>query len=154
METKDRIKKVRKYLGLTQKEFADNLGVSLSAVQRWEMGMRKVDERTIKLISEKFRVSERWLKSGEGEMFDDKHLDIQKKIDEMINVLERKTGKVPRWFELMIRDAASNKDISRIIETITILLEDISEQTAISVKGNVVNNSGNLGNISYKEEKK
>lgn len=154
MELKDRIKEIRKHLGLTQKEFANDLGVSLSAVQQWEMGRRNIDDRTIKLISEKFGISEIWLKSGDGEMLDNKHLDIQKKVDELINILEKKTGRVPKWFELMIKDAVTNKDILRVIETMTILCEEMTGQIPSAVKGNIVNNSGNLGNISYKEEKK
>ena len=35
-----------------------------------EVEKRKVNERLVKLICSSFNVNEKWLKSGEGEMFD------------------------------------------------------------------------------------
>ena len=34
----DRVKAIRFRMGLTQKDFADRLGVSLSSITAWEMG--------------------------------------------------------------------------------------------------------------------
>ena len=64
-----RIKELRKMLGLSQKEFAEKIGKSLRAVQNWEYGQRTPDESTLKLIAKEFNVNEEWLKTGEGEMF-------------------------------------------------------------------------------------
>lgn len=65
----NRIKQVRNLLGITQEEFAKQIGRSRLAIARYETGARTPDDTTIKLISEKFGISERWLKTGEGEMF-------------------------------------------------------------------------------------
>lgn len=64
-----RIKELRKMLGLTQKEFANRIGKSTISIAKWEAGDRTPDESTLKLIAKEFNVNEEWLKSGEGEMF-------------------------------------------------------------------------------------
>lgn len=66
---KDRIKKLRKKLGLSQSSFGEKAGVSLSAVQKWEYGISAPSEAVSLLLCREFGVNEAWLRSGEGEMF-------------------------------------------------------------------------------------
>ena len=66
---KDRIKKLRKKLGLSQSAFGDKAGVSLSAVQKWEYGINTPSEAVSLLLCREFGVNEAWLRSGEGDMF-------------------------------------------------------------------------------------
>lgn len=65
---KDRIRAVRKHFGLTQAGFAEALGVSMSAAQKWDIGDTVPSGTTLKLICDRFGVSETWLRTGEGEM--------------------------------------------------------------------------------------
>lgn len=65
----ERIKQLRKHLGLNQSDFASRLGVSQSAVAAWELGTRNPMDAVIQSICREFNVSERWLRDGEGEMF-------------------------------------------------------------------------------------
>ena len=65
---KDRIKQIRKVTGLSQTKFGERLGVTLSAVQKWEMGLNQPDSSSLKLICDKFGVNETWLRTGSGEM--------------------------------------------------------------------------------------
>lgn len=51
------IKSIRLEKNLTQKEFADELGVTYQAVSKWENGKNVPDIGTMKLISEKFDVN-------------------------------------------------------------------------------------------------
>lgn len=51
MQSSD-IKRVRKNLKLSQKEFGKALGVSLSAVQSWESGSRNMSDTAVKLLKE------------------------------------------------------------------------------------------------------
>ena len=51
------IKSIRLEKNLTQKEFADELGVTYQAVSKWENGKNVPDIGTMKLISEKFNVN-------------------------------------------------------------------------------------------------
>lgn len=69
----ERIKELRQALGLTLKEFGDQIGMSLSGVHVIEIGKANVTDRTINLICRtlwngQYRVSEQWLRTGEGEM--------------------------------------------------------------------------------------
>lgn len=44
------LKNIRKKMKLTQKELADRLGFSLSSVQKWETGVREIDDFTAEEI--------------------------------------------------------------------------------------------------------
>lgn len=65
----ERLKKLRKALGLTQQEFSDKLKVSRSNIATYEVGKNNPAEAVINLICREFNVSETWLRTGEGEMF-------------------------------------------------------------------------------------
>lgn len=66
---KDRIKKIRKDLDLTQQKFADRLGVKRNTVGQWECGINALTDQTITAICREFNVNENWLRDGTGEMF-------------------------------------------------------------------------------------
>lgn len=66
---KERIKKIRKELDLTQQKFADKLGVKRNTIAMYEMGRTFPSEQTIKSICREFNVNEEWLRNGTGEMF-------------------------------------------------------------------------------------
>lgn len=66
---KDRIKKIRKELDLTQQEFADRLKVGRNNIAGYETGKRSPSDAVISLICREFNVNEEWLRTGQGEMF-------------------------------------------------------------------------------------
>lgn len=66
---KDRIKKLRKALDLTQQEFANRLGISRGNVATYETREGSPGSSVISLICREFNVNEAWLRTGEGEMF-------------------------------------------------------------------------------------
>lgn len=66
---KDRIKEIRKSLGLTQQEFADKTGLKRNSVANYEIGRNNPIDPVIKSICREFGVNEMWLRTGEGEMF-------------------------------------------------------------------------------------
>ena len=66
---KDRVKTLRKTLGLTQREFADRIGLKPNTVATYEMGRSIPSDPAINNICKEFRVSEMWLRTGSGEMF-------------------------------------------------------------------------------------
>ena len=74
----ERIKDLRKALGLTLEKFGDALGVTKTAISRLESGERGVTEQMFKSICRDFEVNEEWLRTGEGEMF--KELSRSEKI--------------------------------------------------------------------------
>lgn len=65
---KDRIKKVRKDNGLTQKEFAERLGIKQNTVASYEMGRIGVSDSVRISICREFGINEQWLREGIGEM--------------------------------------------------------------------------------------
>lgn len=65
----ERIKMLRKSLGLSQTEFGEKIGVQRSTITNYELGRRVPLDAVIASICREFNVSETWLRTGEGEMF-------------------------------------------------------------------------------------
>ena len=74
---KDRIKKIRKELDLTQQEFADRIGIKRGGVANYEIGRNDPADSVISLICREFNVNEQWLRDGTGEMFIEQTRDEQ-----------------------------------------------------------------------------
>ena len=66
---KERIKELRRSLGLTQEEFALRLGIKRGALANYEVGRNEPIDAVVALMCREFHVSEGWLRRGEGEMF-------------------------------------------------------------------------------------
>lgn len=65
----DRIRELRKALGLTQQEFADRIGIKRNTVANYETGRNDPVDSVCALIVREFNVNETWLRTGAGEMF-------------------------------------------------------------------------------------
>jgi len=65
----DRIRLLRKTLGLNQGEFAECLAMQSSALSMIEVGENALTEKNVRLICMTFNVNKNWLRTGEGEMF-------------------------------------------------------------------------------------
>ncbi|MCI5919809.1 MAG: helix-turn-helix transcriptional regulator [Roseburia sp.] len=74
----ERIRELRKTLGLTLERFGEALGVGKTAINKIESGQNNVTEQMFKSICREFDVREEWLRTGEGEMF--KELSRSEKI--------------------------------------------------------------------------
>lgn len=66
----ERIKELRKTLGLTQQEFADKIGVKRNTIAQYEIGRNPPIEAVINSICREFHVNGSWLRDGTGEMFE------------------------------------------------------------------------------------
>lgn len=77
MILKDRIKKLRRELDLTQQEFADKIGISRGNIGAYEVGKNAPSDAVISLICTKFNVNENWLRHGNGEMFAELDMEDQ-----------------------------------------------------------------------------
>ena len=64
----ERIKEVRKYFGLSQKEFANSLGISDAAVSKIESGINNPADNTVRLICATYNVNYIWITEGRGDM--------------------------------------------------------------------------------------
>lgn len=67
----ERIKELRKELGLTQTEFAERIGSAQNTITGYETGRRVPSSQVITLIARTFDVNETWLRTGEGAMFNE-----------------------------------------------------------------------------------
>lgn len=66
---KDRIRKLRKTLDMTQAKFGERIGVKGNTVAQYEIGRNEPIPSVINLICNEFGVNEEWLRTGNGEMF-------------------------------------------------------------------------------------
>ena len=66
-----RLKLLRKTLKKTQHEFGILCGKSRDVISTYEIGRVIPDDTFIKFICMKFNVNEKWLRTGEGDMFTD-----------------------------------------------------------------------------------
>ncbi len=82
----ERLKYLRKTLGLSQEEFGKRIGKSLRTIQYWEAGTVHIPDTALKLISSTFGVSYEWLKEGKGEMWERKVLvkELKEKTEELL----------------------------------------------------------------------
>jgi len=66
----ERIKMVRTSVGLSQVKFAKRMAISSSYLAEIELNNKAASERIIRLLVSEFNVSDIWIRTGEGEMFD------------------------------------------------------------------------------------
>jgi len=66
----ERIKYFRESSGMTAKEFGARIGIGNSSVSKIEKGVNGTTDQTIKSICREFHVREGWLRTGEGEMYE------------------------------------------------------------------------------------
>lgn len=69
MEQGQRVKAVRKELGMTLDAFGKRVGVTKTAISNIENGARCLTDQMLLSICREFGVNETWLRSGEGDMF-------------------------------------------------------------------------------------
>ena len=73
----ERIKQIRKESGLTQSQFAEQIGLKQNSIALLESGKRMPSDQTILSICREFRVQQEWLRTGEGEPFRAPEVDAQ-----------------------------------------------------------------------------
>ena len=80
----ERVKEIRKTLGLTLDKFGEKLGVGKTAISKIEKGENNLTEQMTKAICREFSVDYIFLTTGEGEMFVDSDDDFIEKIDRIM----------------------------------------------------------------------
>ena len=101
----ERIKKLRKSLGLTQQEFSDRIKVKRNTVATYEMGRSMPSDAAISLICREFNVNETWLRTGDGEMFKPVNRD-QEIADFMADILKGEPDFRTKMISVMARLSA------------------------------------------------
>lgn len=80
-----RIRELRTILGLSQKVFAEKIGLKQNAVSYMEKPFSTVTEQNIKAICSQFSVREEWLRNGIGEVF----AESQKRQKEFFDIFDK-----------------------------------------------------------------
>lgn len=80
----ERVKEVRKSLGLTLDKFGERIGIKKSGLSSIENGKSNLTDANIKAICREFGVDYIWLTTGDGNMFVDSDDDFIEKIDRIM----------------------------------------------------------------------
>lgn len=66
----ERLKELRKFFGLKQRQLAERLGVTIGLVGNWEAGSQPISKPRIYQICKEFGVRRVWLEDGKGGMLE------------------------------------------------------------------------------------
>ena len=110
----ERIKELRKVLGLTLDKFGGRLGVGKSAISKIERGENGVTDQLFKSICREFNINETWLREGTGEMFASMETEYHTMID---RVMKGERENVKNVFKTFVTFDESDWDaLDRMIE--------------------------------------
>lgn len=114
----ERVKEVRKALGLTLDKFGEKVGVKKQTVSRIENGVNNVTDQMVLSICREFNVNYDFLMNGEGEMFDDlpqtvlDELCVQYNLDDLDRTLVEMYLEMPE----QVRDYLKQEIRKRFLE--------------------------------------
>ena len=125
-EFKDRLRELRKAVGLSQTKFGEKVGVGLGVIRNLEDGLTSPSTAFLDLICRTYGCSIIWLETGEGEMFREMSADeqiadfvggilsdrgdqFQKKVIQILSSLDDEGWKALNDF-LKALDRAKNKE--------------------------------------------
>lgn len=103
----ERIKAVRKYFHLTMKEFGAKIGIKNSSVSLLESGKNSPSDRTVLAICREFNVNETWLRTGDGDMFDQDQSSILSRLADEYKLTAREQSALAAFLELSESDRAA-----------------------------------------------
>lgn len=111
-----RLKQIRKHFHLTQEDFADRLGIKRSAISNYEIGRNEPIDAVVSLICREFNVNERWLRTGEGEMFDQREENAVERLCVELHASELESRIVRAYFSIdpRIREAFMQQLIQKM----------------------------------------
>lgn len=100
----ERIKQIRKESGLTQSQFAEQIGLRQNSIALLESGKRMPSDQTILSICREFRVQQEWLRTGEGEMFRKQTPKSQRIMDFAASIARNDDEEFRKRFVAMLAD--------------------------------------------------
>lgn len=121
---KDRIKKVRKALKLSQADFGQKVGVKGNTIGNYELGLRAPSDAVIFSICREFGVSEEWLRTGAGG--DDAMFIKVSKDEEMDFILGQISGSQDETIKRFIRAYWNLEENEKAV--IRKLIDSLSQQ--------------------------
>lgn len=101
-----RIRELRNVLNLSQKEFAQKIGLKQNAISYMEKIGSTVTEQNIKAICSQFNVNEYWLRTGLGNMF----FENQKKQKEFFDIFDNLSPVLQDYLIKTAKDLLDTQD--------------------------------------------
>ena len=119
-QIKNRLKELRKRLGLKQRDVAERLEVSVGLIGAWECGSDTIPKTRIYQLCNEYNVSRDWLERGEGEMFvpvEESETDFAETMYSMYNALPEKFQEA--WLEvaeLIVKGKPTDSRLQQVCE--------------------------------------
>lgn len=119
-QIKDRLKELRKRLGLKQRDVAERLEVSVGLIGAWECGSDTIPKTRIYQLCNEYNVSRDWLERGEGDMFvpvEESETDFAETMYSMFNALPENFQEV--WMEvaeLIVKGKPTDSRLQQVCE--------------------------------------
>lgn len=119
----DRIKSLRKTLGLSQREFGKKIGISDTAVSKLESGERNPSEQTLLSICREFNTDYYWLTEGaDVDMFMKLPNTLMEKLSERYNLNKKSQMVLKTYLE------APDDEKEAIENFLTTLAENLQKE--------------------------
>lgn len=81
-----RFKEIRLKNEMSQEKFGEKIGIESRAhISALENGARNITDRIIKDVCREFSVNEKWLRTGEGDMYQRKHDETAAIVSELLD---------------------------------------------------------------------
>lgn len=101
MSINQRIKEIRKDIGLNQSDFGARIGLKSGAISKIEQDGNTVVEQNKRIICDKFHVSMHWLETGEGDKYTaDAVSDIFDSMRDELKLSDVEENILRKYFEL------------------------------------------------------
>lgn len=102
----ERVRDIRKELGLTLEKFGEKLGVGKTAISKIEKGENSLTDQMLKAICREYNVNYDYIMNGDGEMFSDLPQTV---LDELCSQYDCDADDRKMIQEYLKLDAASRK---------------------------------------------
>ena len=119
-QIKDRLKELRKRLGLKQRDVAERLEMDTGTVGKWEAAMQRIPKTRLYQLCNEYNVSRDWLERGEGEMFvpvEESESDFAETMYSMYNALPENFQEA--WLEvaeLIVKGKPTDSRLQQVCE--------------------------------------
>lgn len=125
----ERIKELRKVLGLSGEKFGEPLGVQRNSISQIETGKNNLTEQMLKLICLTYNVSEQWLRYGIGGMFKKPQDGFWGELKSRYSLTDFQLMAVKKYAELPVEDKATIDSFIKSLAESGLNLEDtVSEE--------------------------
>lgn len=127
MSIHERLKYLREHeLNLTTRAFGTSINMSGGAITNMEKGSRNITERTLLSICREYGVNEKWLRTGEGEIFETVSNTYISALAKEYNLDEMDQSLIEEYLKL---DKQSRSTIKNYIRNVFLASEKSYEKT-------------------------